>query len=159
MTVKITFVPEWAAKVVRARGAAFTDSLAALSQHDLRHFRLAQHLFKAKLLQLGFTKDEFICAAEDWKDEYTEADALFAIYGMAKDKRDLGAWDLSHYEIITEPGVGYTVVECASAPAGNFLYDHVHQLSKLEYMGCPYASSAYKILLAAHADKCMAVSS
>ncbi len=150
MTIQITFVPAWAANVVSARGAAFKDTLNTLSVHDHFHFLLANHLFKTRLLELGFKRDEFTNIADKWDKPYTEADVLFALYGANKDKNTVTSWSIKAFDSYTDPGVGYTVVENPSADKHDLLSDYIHQVDMLEGRQQALMSSAFKHILERH---------
>lgn len=150
MTMQITFVPAWAAKVVQARGVAFKDSFAALSEYDKKHFLLANHLFVTKLQQMGIARSDFTNIADGWKEQYSESDALFALFGANKSAQTVSGWKPSLFDIHTDPSVGYTVVETPSAGEGCLLDSFLQQLDLNKGRKTCLSSSAFRILLEHH---------
>lgn len=152
MTTHITFVPAWAANVVRARGAAFNDTRSVLSIHDHFHFLLANLLFEQKLIGMGINADEFTTPVGDWNETYNESDTMFALYGANKEK-SAGEWDLASFDIHLTVDGGYTVVENPSAGAKDLLLEYLVHVDMLKGRAAAFASSAFRIYLERHVGK------
>jgi len=149
MSIEITFVPDWAAKVIRARGADYKDAASILSKHDLKYYLLANHLFKAKLVQMGINPAEICSIADDWKDEYDQADVNFALFG-ATPTTSASEWCIDRFISVVIPECGYTVVETPSEEPKCFLRDYLEQIATVKGRDVPFTSSAYTRLLEHH---------
>lgn len=107
--VGLRFIPKWLGAVIRHYEAGYDEFEHIIAKHDLKLYKVANNLLRVKLNLLRIR--DFDMPSADHDEQFTEADALFALYGQNPKGLTVPQFDLSQFEIVPDKYDGIFLIE------------------------------------------------
>lgn len=121
--IELRFIPLWLSKVVSYYNTDAKDFESIVSRHDVKMFKVANHLLRSKLKLLGI--NDFLLPAGDLEESFDADEALFSLFGNNEHGHKLADFTLNHFSIVPDKYDGILLVE---KPAGESEKDLTEQL-------------------------------
>lgn len=99
--LQLRYVPLWLSNVFRHYDCDVNSFENIVSKHDLKLYKLANHLVRTKLLTLGVEMDVTFPDG-DMTEGYTVADATFALFGQNPEGKQVSDFSLTYFDVMSD---------------------------------------------------------
>lgn len=141
--LEIRFIPKWLGAVVSHYNADFANIESIVSPQDVKLYKLANYLLRTKF-NLMRVKD-FIFPAADIEGQYSEDDALFALFGQNPDRKSVPHFHLDRFIVKDDNRGGvYLIEQGGECEPKDLCTELLHALDAQRGRGCVYNSDSFK---------------
>lgn len=141
--LEIRFIPKWLGAVVSHYNANFANIESIVSPQDVKLYKLANNLLRTKF-ELMRVKD-FIFPAADIEGQYSEDDALFALFGQNPDRKSVPHFELKHFDVRDDGRGGVLLIEKGGdTPAKDLCAELLGAIDAHRGRGAVYGSDSFK---------------
>lgn len=138
----IRFVPKWLAGVIKHYGTDVTNFESIVSRHDAKLYKLANNLLRTKF-ELMRVKD-FNFPAADIEGQYSEDDALFALYGHNPEGKTVPQFHLERFVLRDDGKGGAILLETGEGDPKDLCHELLLALDAQRGRACTYDSDSFK---------------
>jgi hypothetical protein len=107
--LEIRFVPKWLGSVISHYNSSLANLESIVSKQDVKLYKLANNLLRTKF-ELMRVKD-FTFPAADIEGQYSEEDAVFALFGQNPENKAVPHFHLAHFEVHDDGRGGIFILE------------------------------------------------
>lgn len=141
--LEIRFIPKWLAAVVSHYNANFANIESIVSPQDVKLYKLANYLLRTKFDLMRVKDFTFPCA--DIEGQYSEDDALFALFGQNPDRKTVPHFELKHFDVRDDGQFGILLIEKGGdTPVKDLCTELLGALDAHCGRGAVYGSDSFK---------------
>lgn len=141
--LEVRYVPLWLAAAAHHYNGNLTNFESIVSKHDVKLYKLANNLLRAKFSLMRINDFQF--AVADIDHQYSEDDALFALYGQNPEKKTIAHFHLTNFKIVDDGCGGILIVEeGAGTEPKNLIHELLTALDTYRGRQEAYGSDVFK---------------
>ena len=107
--VDIRYIPKWLRGAIMHYGTDIKEFESIVSRHDVHLYKLANHLFRARLVTMGM--EGFIFPDADAGEGFSSDDAVFALFGTNPEQLAVPQFVLGYFDIVPDKYDGIVIIE------------------------------------------------
>lgn len=140
--LEIRFIPKWLAGVIKHYDTDVTNFESIVSRHDAKLYKLANNLLRTKF-ELMRVKD-FVFPAADIEGQYSEDDALFALYGQNPEGKTVPQFHLERFDVRDDGKGGVILLEKSDGDLKDLCKELLVALDATRGRSYAYDSDSFK---------------
>lgn len=140
--VSIRYIPKWLSGAMTHYGTDIKEFESIVSRHDVDLYKLANHLFRARLNSMGL--DEFLFPDADAGKGFSSDDAVFALFGGNPQQLAIPQFVLGYFDIYPDKYDGIIIVEREGGEVKDVMKELLKAVALYRGVDVAYASVVFR---------------